>query len=114
MDFLKKFAWQVELFFFARLRTLPVEFKGGMCNVQPYFCFGMMKPTLFCMSYFKQNPNKRNDTVDVKHHSDVKHCSDVEHRFIFAKPWQTRSTGEHCSHVGHSFLMSTCACELVF
>ena len=86
--------------FFARLRTPPVEFKGGCATL---FLFWHDETNIVCMSYFKQKPNKRNDTVDGKHDSDVKHCSDVEHHFIFAKHWQTRSTGEHCSHVGHSF-----------
>ena len=90
MSFHRKFAWQVELFFFARLRTPPVQFERGMCNLISFF-LGMEKPEFcFCMSYLKPNtnPNKMKPTVDVRH-SHVKHCSHVEHRFLFS-----RITGE--------------------
>ena len=55
MIFLKKRAWQVELFF-VLLCTSPdvASLKGGRVMCEGKFFFGMWEPKMFCMSYFKQ------------------------------------------------------------
>ena len=92
--------------FFARLRTPPVQFERGMCDLIFDFWHGETR-VLFLHVLFetKYKPNETKPTVDVRH-SHVKHCSHVEHRFSFS-----RITGEreallmkHCSDVKHSSL----------
>ena len=86
MIFLKKFAWQVELFCFC-FCTSPdaASLKGGrvMCEGK-LFLFGMCEPKMFCMSYFQTNL-KPND-------SDVKHCSLVKHSFFCSRNTGVRET----------------------
>ena len=93
--------------FFARLRTPPVQFERGMCDLISFFWHGETR-VLFLHVLFetKYKPNETEPTVDVRH-SHVKHCSHVEHRFLFF----SRNTGEreallmkHCSDVKHSSL----------
>ena len=96
------------VFIFARLRTPPVQFERGMCDLI-FILFLVMEKPEFCFLHVlfetKYKPNETKPTVDVRHRH-VKHCSHVEHRFLFS-----RITGEreallmkHCSDVKHSSL----------
>mgnify|MGYP000140961451 CR=1 FL=1 len=105
-SFHRKFAWQVELIF-ARLRTPPVQFERGMCDLISFFWHGETR-VLFLHVLFetKYKPNETKPTVDVQIQSCEALQSCGTQIFVFS-----RNTGEreallmkHCSDVKHSSL----------
>ena len=94
--------------FFARLRTPPVQFERGMCDLISFFLAWRNQSFVFACLIFetKYKPNETKPTVDVRH-SHVKHCSHVEHRFFVFRETLANAKHflmKHCSDVKHSSL----------